>query len=266
MKQIINAHTSSSWPGIEVDHPIPVELFIDDFRGYDANKKSFKILWIKEAEEISRFKTTAIQNHALFDAVITYDEDVMSMCRNSHFMEFGTAWVKDFDLSQPKLFQVSHLTGFKETTEGHRLRKKVHYKQDRIKIPRDFYISNLGGVENIFSNQILGDEKNDLFKSQFHICIENSRQKNYFTEKLIDCLVTKTVPIYYGCSNIGDFFDLRGIIIANDLNEVVTACNSLNQDSYLDRMEFVEKNFDLAQKYITIVDRLEQTINKILGK
>jgi hypothetical protein len=264
MKQLVNSTSEPGWPNITVDFDRPIELFVDNFNGYDPNKKSFKILWVKESEEISKFKSSAIEHHKKFDAVITYDEDIMNQCDNAYFMEFGTAWVHNFDLKKPKLFQVSHLTGFKEHTEGHLLRKKVHYKQARIKISKDFYISQHGGVENTFNNKYLGESKDPLFESQFHICIENSKQKNFFTEKLIDCLITKTVPIYWGCENIGKFFDTKGFFIVNSLEDITNICNSLNENSYQEKIEFIEKNFELAQKYITILDRFEDTVKIII--
>jgi hypothetical protein len=41
---------------------------------------------------------------------------------------------------------------------------------------------------------------------KYSICIENCRKKNYFTEKFTDALLCWTIPIYYGCSNISNFF------------------------------------------------------------
>lgn len=264
MKQIIKSNIDPNWPLVEVDYDRPIELFIDSFIGYNPNKNSFKVLWVKESEEISKFKSMAIEHHKKFDAVITFDEDILSKCNNSYFLEFGTSWIKDFDLNRAKTFQVSHLTGFKEITHGHILRKKIHYKQNKINIPKDFYISQYGGVENSFNNKVLFDSKNPLFESQFHICIENSRQNNYFTEKLIDCLVTKTIPIYWGCENIENFFDINGFFIAKDFDDIIKICNSLNENTYKEKEEYVNKNFELSQKYIIITDRFEKLIKKIL--
>lgn len=40
---------------------------------------------------------------------------------------------------------------------------------------------------------------------KFSICFENTIQKNYVSEKFWDCILTETVPIYFGCSNISDY-------------------------------------------------------------
>lgn len=265
MKQILNSYTYPDWPNIEIDYDKPVRLFIDSFQGYNPNENSFNILYIKEAEAISNIRSEVIKNQDKFDAIITFDEEILKNCKNSHFLLFGTTWVHDYKFSEKK-FQISNITGHKEFTDGHALRKKIHYKQAKIKNPIDFFISKYGGVENFNNNKVLGDTKVPLFESQFHICIENSKQKNYFTEKIIDCFVTKTVPIYWGCPNIGDFFDTSAIIIVNDFNEIITTCNDLDEQSYNKLLPGIEKNAILSKNYIDLVENVKNLLQKILKK
>lgn len=60
-----------------------------------------------------------------------------------------------------------------------------------------------------------------LFPYDFSIAIENCVEENYFTEKLTDCLLTNTTPIYYGCSNIKNFIpDLYQLSTLNNLDEL----------------------------------------------
>jgi len=40
----------------------------------------------------------------------------------------------------------------------------------------------------------------------YSFAAENSRQKNYFSEKLSDCLLMWSMPIYWGCPNLKRFF------------------------------------------------------------
>jgi hypothetical protein len=265
MKQIINSNTYPDWPNIEVDYHKPVELFIDSFIGFDLKRNSFKILYVKEAEVISKFKKQAIDNHKLFDAVLTYDEEILEKCKNSYFLPFGTTWIHNYNFPEKK-FQISHLTGHKTQTEGHLLRQKIHYKQGKIKNNKDFYISKYGGVENFMNNKILGEKKEPLFDSQFHICIENSREKNYFTEKIMDCFVTKTIPIYWGCPNIVDFFDINGMFIVNSFEEIISVCNNLNEKTYKEMMIYLEKNLTNSQNFTNINENLTKYIKEILSK
>lgn len=265
MKQILNSKTYPDWPNIEIDYHKPVELFIDSLYGYSPNIDSFRILYVKEAESISNFRNQAILHKSNFDVILTFDDEILRECSNAYFMLFGTSWIKNFECNDKK-FQVSNITGHKNITDGHRLRQKIHYKQNNIIIPKDFYISKYGGVENVNNNNILGEEKEPLFDSQFHICIENSRQNNYFSEKLIDCVIKKSIPIYYGCPNISDFFNVDGMYIAKSFDDIIDVCNSLTENDYNNKKQFIEQNFTIAQKYVTIVDRLENVIKEILAK
>jgi len=63
--------------------------------------------------------------------------------------------------------------------------------------------------------QVFGDNykplhqkyKNEAIEDyRYSIAIENSQQQNYFTEKINDCYLHLTMPIYWGCPNIGDYF------------------------------------------------------------
>lgn len=35
-----------------------------------------------------------------------------------------------------------------------------------------------------------------------------ARQECYFSEKLSDCFVSGTIPLYWGCVRLGDYFDM----------------------------------------------------------
>jgi len=45
-----------------------------------------------------------------------------------------------------------------------------------------------------------------LLNYQMSLAIENSSQKNYFSEKIVDCMLLWTIPLYWGCPNISDYF------------------------------------------------------------
>jgi hypothetical protein len=63
--------------------------------------------------------------------------------------------------------------------------------------------------------------------------------ENWFTEKLVDCFRTKTIPIYKGCPNIKDFYNKKGIITFDTMEELSTILNNINQngDSIYDSMK-----------------------------
>jgi len=48
-----------------------------------------------------------------------------------------------------------------------------------------------------------------LLPYEYSIAIENSNEKNYITEKFVDCVLCNTIPIYNGAPNIGEVYDER---------------------------------------------------------
>ena len=101
-----------------------------------------------------------------------------------------------------------------------------------------------------------------MFNRQFHICIENVKRQNWFTEKLIDCLYTKTIPIYYGCPNIGDWFDLNGFLIVNSVQEIIDTCNNITSDFYEEKKDSIERNYIECLKYTNVGANVQRSIEK----
>ena len=54
-----------------------------------------------------------------------------------------------------------------------------------------------------------------LMDYNYSIVLENSQQKNYWTEKLADAYLSWCVPLYWGCPNMVDFFPENSYISIN---------------------------------------------------
>ena len=68
------------------------------------------------------------------------------------------------------------------------------------------------------------------------------------------------MPIYCGCPNIGDFFDVRGMILFDTVDDLIPKINALTMESYDDMMEYVEKNRKIAESYVNFSERIEEVI------
>lgn len=69
-----------------------------------------------------------------------------------------------------------------------------------------------------------------LIDYRYSLCIENCSIKNYFTEKITDSILCWTIPIYYGCTNIQDYFPKDSyywvdITKPNCLDEIIEIVN-----------------------------------------
>ena len=126
-------------------------------------------------------------------------------------------------------------------TEGHRVRLEcanlVNNKNyDNV----DFYGVGIREIKG----KIEG-----LKDYRFSVAIENGIHDNYFTEKILDCFLTGTIPIYKGCQNIEQFFDTRGFIIFNTTDELINILDNLTEEDYNSRLEYIKINFDKAKDY-----------------
>ena len=82
------------------------------------------------------------------------------------------------------------------------------------------------------------DDRNHLFTSMYSVAVESS------SETIIDCLITKTIPIYWGCPNISDFFDTSYWIHPDRIfSTEYTGTYSK------DNLEKIDVNFEKAQRY-----------------
>lgn len=261
MIQTVNSNIYPDFPNLVIDFDRKIELYMDSLNGFSSYSKSFKIFYLNETVGVQELKYWLIENYHLFDLIITHHQDILNSCPNSHLLVRGTTWIQEFDLNSKKEFSISNLAGEKNMLFGHKLRNQIHYKQEKINIPKNFFVGNRPGSPEAFDgNKVLVAEKNPMYTSQFNFAFENIKQDNWFTEKLIDCFVTKTIPIYYGCPNIEKWFNMDGIIVINTLQEAIDAANSLTEETYKNKLEAVEDNFLRAQQYKTVDDRLRELL------
>ena len=88
------------------------------------------------------------------------------------------------------------------------------------------------------------------------IVIENDRTSYFFTERLTNCFLAMTVPIYFGATRIGEFFNEDGIIFIrpdDDLRKVLSQCNKRDYEA---RLPAILDNFTRAKKYMNIWDMM----------
>ena len=125
----------------------------------------------------------------------------------------GYTFSQDYDsLSQPsnpaeKTKLLSVITSNKAFTRGH---------LDRIKFVEKLK-EHFGNQIDIFGRGFRSfDDKWDVLRPyKYHIAIENSSQRYYWTEKISDCYLTETFPFYYGCTNLSDYFPQEAFLSIN---------------------------------------------------
>ena len=166
-----------------------------------------KIAWLIEPRAINPNTYEYVtKNNRDFDYVLTYDSILVARGENFLFSPISSSWVKDTsNLTKTKL--CSFIGSNKKFAEGHNLRQTIHHS----KLPK---VDCFGrGIKTISTKE------EALNEYMFSIVVENSKQPVYFTEKLIDCFLTRTVPIYWG-TNVDCFFNNSGILYFNTIDEL----------------------------------------------
>lgn len=86
---------------------------------------------------------------------------------------------------------------------------------------RDFPIDLYGKGINYIE-----DKWESLSPYRYSLAIENSSGPDYWTEKVADCFLSWTVPIYYGCTNLEDYFPAESFIRI-DINQPEAAIETI---------------------------------------
>jgi hypothetical protein len=94
------------------------------------------------------------------------------------------------------------ITSNQNTSKGHNERMKF---LERIKPLPCMEIKGRGFEE-------VEDKWDVLSKSKYAIAYENFQNDYYWTEKIADCFLSYTLPLYFGCNRISDFFPEKSFI------------------------------------------------------
>jgi hypothetical protein len=250
---------------VDLDTEPPIEVWQDKFPKNGFTPGTIRVLYLCEPPVIKDFRKKLKRHGHEFDQILTFDPWVLKRFPQAHKFVYGTALVRE---PQPEReFSISTVIGTKLITRGHRLRQKFWKKSARVTNPLRLFFSRQFAEDGIPLPEgalRLGDDKSPPFKSLFHLAIENCRMPDYFTEKVMDCFQSMTVPIYWGCTNIGDYFNTDGMIVVKSLRGLIKACNSVTPELYERMRPALEENRERSNKYADHDPRLTARIREIV--
>lgn len=252
--------------------PEPAIIIVDDDTIQLSDARACVYLQC-EPRIIQNHISYMLQNASRFHTIMTYDHDILVCCPHARFYIAAQTWIpleyyQQVDVSL-KEYKISTLAGSKciNQSEGHLFRQAIHYRQHELShAPITFFRSSVQQphLPDLGNNPFLVSSKECLFHTfQFAIIIENTTQRNYFSEKLIDCLITKTIPLYYGGGNIHQFFNTTGwIILSTSVEELSSCLSTLHPDYYSSYQEVIEENYQKAVAYSDFYRNLNQSISR----
>jgi hypothetical protein len=137
------------------------------------------------------------------------------------------------------------------------LRHEYHNRSNELNITHKSW--ETAGIRE--KMETCAEAKIELFgDAQYGVIIENTSHRGYFTEKIMEMFLLKTIPVYWGCSNINDFFNEKGIITFDNVDDLIYKLNNLDENYYDSIKESIEENYNTALNYLHVQTNI---INKI---
>jgi hypothetical protein len=239
----------------------PITFFYDYIPNeYEISLNPFNFIMLSEPDEFFGIQSWVKNHNYLFTGILTWSDELLNTCPNAILFHHNSNNLDDdyIDSFKDKLkqFEVSFLSGAKNLVKGHRVRQEIYNIGDQVSIPKKWFYTlddfnqedfDKGGIGRPKEQYWIG--KQVCFKeSMFHIAVENVKYNNWYTEKIGDAFSTKTIPIYWGCPNLGDLgYDERGIIRFSNTQELIYILNNLTIDKYYEMKPYVDHNYEVIK-------------------
>jgi hypothetical protein len=204
-----------------------------------------RVAWLLEPYEYCPdLYEWVLNNNNLYNMVLTTEKKLLDKGENFIFYPFGGCWVEENNrkITHNKNKLVSIIASDKKLLSGHKKRHEI--------------INKFGNKLDVMGRgyKPIDSITEGLAPYMFSIVIENQNRDYFFSEKLINPLMTGTIPIYWGMPSIDQYFDTRGMIILNSVDDFKEILPNLTVDYYNAHLPYIENNFKLAQQYILAED------------
>jgi len=184
-----------------------------------------------------------------FTKIFTFSDDILSTIPNSQFFASCANITYDTSAVIDKCKNISIVSSNKTMCDLHR------YRIDLANMCKNEGLADTFGTFDNQSTEYVSINRS-LDNYRFSFAIENDIKPFFFTEKLTNCLISKTIPIYCGATEVGKFFNEDGIIRITPESDIKTILKQCTEEFYKERLDAVLDNYNRAKKYLNIWDSL----------
>lgn len=233
-----------------------VNLYVNQ-RSLDAlndNSGKSNYIWLLESNQIiSNIYDWILKNYdfvaSRVDGIFSCDKNLCEKYSKFFYSVSNAApWVIDRKIYK-KTKLVSMISSSKSMVPGHL--KRLEFV-NKYKDSLDLYGRGFNDISC---------KEDGLSDYMFSIAVENSVYDTYFTEKLTDCFATGTIPVFYGCRGVSEYFNEDGIIFLNDEFDI----SYLTEELYYSKMKAIEENFQKSLELPVAEDYLYKNYFSELG-
>lgn len=167
--------------------------------------------------------------------------------------------------SRAKTRIISTIISDKNFDEGHIKRLEfLNYLESKEEFDIDIY----GRGNHSFKNfkGALEHKDEGLEEYKYTICVENNSEHNYFTEKLIDGILSECLCFYWGCPNLNDYLP-ENSYIRLDLNDYEASYeqikNAILNDEWSKRIDSIREAKMKILNELQVFPTLEKIIKEL---
>ena len=189
-------------------------LYVDQNinQAFTDKVEGIKYAWLLESKFVipglaDEIKSNLEKYFEVFKYIFTHDKELLALDSRFKWCPAQGFWIKE-----PKIYEktkmISMIASNKSFTEGQQNRLQwVEMLRDQV----DLYGRGFNEIAN---------KEEGLCDYMFSVVIENGVYESYYTEKILDCFATGTIPVYLGSPDIGEHFNSEGIIQLSEEFEV----------------------------------------------
>lgn len=189
------------------------------------------------------------QNANLFDLIFTHNSSLLAL-DNARWIPGGGIWIGgEWGGGEIKIYPKTKLCSM---VSSNKTMCPLHVTRLNL---AQYCQSNLPFV-NLFGTAFGPFTKaiDTLADYKFSVVIENNIDDLYFTEKILNCFATGTVPVYLGAKNISNTFNSDGIIQFNGPTDFLKAMSCVTDETYEKMKPAIEDNLQRAMKFECVED------------
>jgi hypothetical protein len=142
----------------------------------------------------------------------------------------------------------------KNDLEGHNLRHKL-ISLDKSHTHK--LLTPLGRAYKQFDHIV-----NALAPFRYSVIIENCIEPHYFTEKILNCLACKTIPIYWGHESVKQYFDTSNWLFFNDLEDGYEKIKFASSGEHIVSYDKIHENYIQTKSYNNFYKNISEKITE----
>jgi hypothetical protein len=208
-------------------------------KAFNDGVTGIKYAWFLESKYVTpQIVESVKQNYKdylnIFDLIFTHNQELLSLDPKFKWCPAQGFWIKE-----PKVYEktkmISMISSNKSFTEG---------QINRLK-----WVEMLRGQVDLYGRGFKEIEAKEegLCDYMFSVVIENGIYESYYTEKILDCFATGTIPVYLGSPDISKHFNEDGII---NLTEEF----DLSEEIYYSKMDAIKDNLERIKEIEVLED------------